>query len=374
MEIQPQTQAPRPFELALRALGIRKQTFTVALVWALAACGTEPTEPVVEPERFDRLWSVLDTSYVHFDLKGIDWSEVRSRLRPLATSASGNALAPILRDLVGELQDPHAALTVNGQRTVPFISPRTLRDAGGFARPNVAQFVILDSVAGGRIVYGIIPGNIGYVHAADFSALRLAEWSLAFNALGGTAGLIVDVRNNTGGSLETILGIAGYFTDRPTAGLPIFVRGRQVSSPTINPPTSGQYYANPTVVLINGVTVSAGESFSVMMGEMLQVTVIGDTTAGGGGSFSAAEPGTIDLGEGWVVQVPTTDLRRYDGTPVEWIGVPPDLRTTQSSADAEAGLDHQLTAALDYLASAIPVVPNLTGVATLLAPTRRERE
>ncbi len=322
----------------------------IVVAGALAACGTEPNASAADGlERFDRLWSVLDTGYVHFELKGIDWNEVRSRLRPLAASASGNAVAPVLRDLVGELKDPHAALTVNGQRTVPFISPRTLKDDGAFTRGNVAQFVNLNSVAGGRIVYGIFPGNIGYVHAVDFLDTRLAEWPVAFNALANTIGLIVDVRDNSGGSLQTILGIAGYFTDRQTAGIPIFVRGREVSSPTINPPASGAYYANPTVVLINGVTVSAGESFSVMMGGMPQVTLLGDTTAGGGGSFSAEEPGTIDLGDGWVAQVPTTDLRRYDGTPVEWLGVPPDVRVTQTAPDAQAGLDHQLTAALNFL-------------------------
>lgn len=352
MQLQPgahvsSTPPPAPAtQSAQRRLG------AIILACALVACSTEPNVPVVGLEQFDRLWSILDTAYVHFQLKGIDWNEVRSRLRPRAEMASGNGLAPILHDLVGELRDPHASITANGQRAAPYSSPRTLRDAGAFTRDVVAQLTNLQSVSGGRIVYGVLPGNIGYVHLADFLDDRLAEWPTVFSALANTDGMIVDVRDNSGGSLDAILGIVGYFTDRSRGGIPVFVRGRQVPSPSIVPPASSAHYANPTVTLINGGTVSAGESFTVMMGEMPQVLIVGDTTAGGGGSFSDAEPGIIELADRWYAKVPTTDLRRYDGTPVEWLGMPPDMRVAQSPTDATAGLDRQLAAALNYLTSA----------------------
>lgn len=45
----------------------------------------------------------------------------------------------------------------------------------------------------------------------------------------------------------------------------------------------------------------------------------------------------------------TTDWRRYDGLPFEWIGVPPDILVQQTKVDIENGIDKQLEYAIDLL-------------------------
>ncbi len=50
--------------------------------------------------------------------------------------------------------------------------------------------------------------------------------------------------------------------------------------------------------------------------------------------------------------VPTAELRRYDGSPMEWLGVPPDTRVPQTREEAQQGIDRQLDAALRRLEGA----------------------
>ncbi len=47
--------------------------------------------------------------------------------------------------------------------------------------------------------------------------------------------------------------------------------------------------------------------------------------------------------------IPTVDLRQYDGTPVESLGVPPDIRVAQTMVDIENNIDKQLEFAIEFL-------------------------
>jgi len=50
-----------------------------------------------------------------------------------------------------------------------------------------------------------------------------------------------------------------------------------------------------------------------------------------------------------MICIGTIDLRRYDGLPWEWPGIPPDVRVVQTGADAEQGIDRQLEYAISLL-------------------------
>ena len=49
------------------------------------------------------------------------------------------------------------------------------------------------------------------------------------------------------------------------------------------------------------------------------------------------------------INVSTKDIRRYDGLPIEWNGVPPDIRVEQTAEDIRQGRDKQLEYALQLL-------------------------
>ena len=52
---------------------------------------------------------------------------------------------------------------------------------------------------------------------------------------------------------------------------------------------------------------------------------------------------------GSMIHIGTTDRRRDDGLPWEWLGTPPDTRVEQTPQDVQSGKDLQLEAAIDLL-------------------------
>jgi C-terminal processing protease CtpA/Prc len=106
-------------------------------------------------------------------------------------------------------------------------------------------------------------------------------------------------------------------------------------------------YTSPVVVLINGSTFSAGEFTTEILKQLPQVTAVGDTT--GGGSVGGGDESLCLLPSGKSISIGFIDIRRYDGLPWEWLGIPPDIRVVQTEADILAGRDKQLEYAIDIL-------------------------
>jgi len=82
------------------------------------------------------------------------------------------------------------------------------------------------------------------------------------------------------------------------------------------------------------------------------VTAVGDTTGGGSAGGNSEPPDAVAsfyLPSGKMIDIGTVDLRRYDGLPWEWLGVPPDIRVVQTEADINQGRDKQLEYAIDML-------------------------
>ena len=81
-----------------------------------------------------------------------------------------------------------------------------------------------------------------------------------------------------------------------------------------------------------------------MMRRLPNVTLVGDTTGGGGGA-----PEYFPLPSGRQIRVSTKNLCRYDGSPVEWNGIPPDVVVMQTKSDLKGGHDLQFERACAFL-------------------------
>jgi C-terminal processing protease CtpA/Prc len=53
--------------------------------------------------------------------------------------------------------------------------------------------------------------------------------------------------------------------------------------------------------------------------------------------------------KGESIEIGFIDIRRYDGLPWEWLGIPPDIRVEQTEADILAGRDKQLEYTIEML-------------------------
>ena len=204
----------------------------------------------------------------------------------------------------------------------------------------------------GRIEYGMTADSVGYALLADFQEDYLAaDFPGVLSALQSARGLILDVRQRRGGSVPNIDAVVSRFLTAPLARPAFYVLGRRVDWAPIQP-QGPLTYTRPVVVLINGSTFSAGEHFAEWMKALPNVTAVGDTTGGGGVASTTDVPCEHRLPSGKLICVGAGDLRRYDGQPVEWLGVPPDVRVPQTVQDIRAERDPQLTYALALLRGA----------------------
>ena len=101
----------------------------------------------------------------------------------------------------------------------------------------------------------------------------------------GIDGLIIDLRDNGGGNLTTLVSLLDLFLSSETSTLPLFTletleNGRWQR--TVYRPENDQSQPYPIAVLVNGQSASASEVFAAAMSEYGGYTIIGETTFGKG--------------------------------------------------------------------------------------------
>jgi retinol-binding protein 3 len=178
----------------------------------------------------------------------------------------------------------------------------------------------------------ILPGNVGLLHITSFYRPNEAGFAIAaaMEVLRGADAVILDLRNNGGGSPDTVSLLASYFFDQ--SALPLFDvvdrSGSHHAFTTLDPPVPARSGQRPAYVLTDARTFSAGEGLAFLLQERHRVEVIGETTAG------AANPGRpYPINERLEVTVPNGQVRAaVTGRNWEGTGVVPDVRVAGADA------------------------------------------
>jgi C-terminal processing protease CtpA/Prc len=300
-------------------------------------------------EDFEAAWNRINDVYPYLEFKNINWDSIHVVYRALAENAKGDEFYLVLRDMLAELKDGHVYyLTEGGGKVYPYYPRRHFRDRHSYSPFVVRKYFDreLRLSASGSIEYEIIPGNIGYAFISDFHEDYLFnEFPGVLEYLKNTKGLIIDIRQKVGGNYHNVVAVVTRFLTEPLERNDAYTLGEKWDLPPFQP--QGPFvYTNPVVVLINGSTYSAGECCTEILKQIPQVTAVGDTT--GGGSTGGGD-GDYLLPSGKSIYVGYIDLRRYDGLPWEWLGIPPDIRIEQTEDDIAAGRDKQLEYAIEIL-------------------------
>lgn len=90
-------------------------------------------------------------------------------------------------------------------------------------------------------------------------------------------GLVLDLTDNGGGSMEEAVKLAGLFIDRGPISI-VVDNKKQLS--VINDPYKGVIYKGPVVIIINGNSASASEFFADIMQDYNRAVLIGSTSLG----------------------------------------------------------------------------------------------
>jgi hypothetical protein len=336
-------------------MGKTKLLILIGFAILLTGCEdmiVKPEDSTLNEEDFNAAWERVNTIYPYFELKGINWDSIYIVYKSKAEQAKGDEIYTVLIDMLGELKDMHAhVMTDGGMLIETYLAPRWVKDKYAYDPVVVRNYFDkeLKITGEGNIEYEIIPGNIGYIYIGSFNVEYLSDpFNEALNYVKNTDALILDIRHNNGGSIDNAEAVVSRFITSTLEKPELYVLGVLSPLPPIEPQGSFQY-VNPAVVLINGVCVSAGDFFPEVMKQISTVTIVGDTTAGASAASSLEFPAKYDLPSGKKILVGTSDLRRYDGLPWEWIGVAPDILVEQTEEDLAKGRDRQLEFAINML-------------------------
>jgi Peptidase family S41/Tricorn protease C1 domain len=289
---------------------------------------------------FNELWQTINDKYTFFDYKKVNWDSIKTVYAPQVNdNMSEQALFDVLAKVIGSLRDGHTSIYA------PIDTFRYLFYKGYPANYD-SNFVLNKYLTPNgfktseTIKHCIINGNIGYMHYPSFSN-DLTQKSLdeLFTGFANTKGLIIDVRNNTGGDNQNILKLLSHFvTTQTKLGTEIIKKDAGKNSFTapydITIAPQGVPYNKPIVVLTNRLVFSSANIFSGFISQLPNVKLIGDITGGGTGV-----PTSNDLPNGWRYRYSSTIIRLANGTDFEDGLLPTIPLATDSATQVATGKD-----------------------------------
>lgn len=302
---------------------------------------------------FEALWKIIDERYCFLDYKaeqyGLDWDEVHERYRGRITAdMTTKGLFEVLGDMLAELRDGHVNLYAKFDMARYWSWHEDYPQ--NFSDSIQRIYLKTDYKIASSLKYKILDDNIGYIYCGSFEdGIGDGNLSEMLQELALCNGLIVDVRNNTGGLLTTSTKLAERFTnEKVLVGYICHKTGaghNDFSSPqaVYLEPSDGVRWQKNVAVLTNRSSYSATNDFVNSMNQLPRVTLIGDRTGGGSGL-----PFSSELPNGWSVRFSASPMFDPQMNHLEF-GIEPDIRVDMTSEDMQKGKDSIIECARSYL-------------------------
>jgi hypothetical protein len=335
------------------------------------------TQPTQDPEvNFEVFWHTFEENFALFPLTGVDWHSLYEQYRPLVTAnTTDEELFSIFCEMIVPLNDGHTFIVavIKDQEKECESGPVSNSDwmvnrfwSGEYAKVISARLDEAKTVLSydGKypvMIYGPINQSIGYLaifrysnyeESGDLQAEEAEEAVFTdivdkvlaeFHDL---EALIIDIKFNGGGYDNLTRALANRLTDQKRLAYSKQARiggYNDFAKPTDFhiKPNGVQFIDKPVVVLISSETRSAGEVQALILDQLPNVTLIGESTYG---IFSDALEKLLP--NGWRIGLSNERYMSFDGIDYEQKGVPPDVKVIPSEAAFHKGRDNVLEKAL----------------------------
>ena len=163
-------------------------------------------------------------------------------------------------------------------------------------------------------------------------------------------GLILDLRNNPGGSVDTELYLAGSFL--PGDSLPVFTMKKREGNEVMYARNQRrEQFTGPLVVLINGNSASASEITARILQLTGRAMIVGDRSSGAvvTSRMFYHEVGGVERKMSYAASISVADVIMPDGHRLENVGVTPDIVVLPTGDDIAKRSDPQMQKALELL-------------------------
>ena len=319
----------------------------------------EPDEPSNPVNVFDYLWNKVDQQYAFFDVKGVNWDSVYEVYRPkVYDDMPLDSFFGVCAAILNTLQDGHTNLVSNFDVSHnDSVYYRMYADRNIDNEVVVLNYLTVNYHTTGNFAHNAIrDGQVAYIRYTSFSnAISSDNLSYLLNRYKDCKGMIIDLRQNGGGSVDNIGKMLSIFDNhkqplyqtqiKSGPGHDDFTELTTVYAEDVDydDPFTEEPYTKPVAVLIDRGSYSATSFFALCTMAYPNIRLFGDYTGGGLGL-----PNGGALPNGWTYRFSVTrplDLagHNYDN------GVPPDVRVILDPACTAQGIDNVIETAADWI-------------------------
>jgi carboxyl-terminal processing protease len=191
--------------------------------------------------------------------------------------------------------------------------------------------IVRDIIKIKSVKFKMLKDDIGYVKLTQFQEMTAEDLSKALKELKekGMKSIILDLRNDPGGLLNSAVDVSGQFL--PAKKLVVYIKGR--SGDKIEYFTEGDvpsYVDLPMVVLVNQGSASASEIVAGALKDWNRAVIIGVQTFGKGSVQTL-----IPLSDGSGLRLTTAKYYTPNGISIQNVGITPDIIVKLEAKDGK---------------------------------------
>ncbi len=207
------------------------------------------------------------------------------------------------------------------------------------------SLILRDDQKAGKVGYINLPSFYADFQNEDgrFSAVDVAAEIEKLSSQ-NVDGIILDLRNNGGGSLRDVVDMSGFFIPE---GPIVQVAGRNGSPEILRDKDARVQYDGPLVVMVNQYSASASEILAAALQDYKRAVIVGSTSTFGKGTvqrfidLDRTLPGRADIKPLGTVKLTMQKFYRINGGSTQLRGVVPDIILPDSRSLLETGEKQQ---------------------------------
>lgn len=182
--------------------------------------------------------------------------------------------------------------------------------------------IVRDEIPIETVYSEMIGDNVAHIQITSFSENTIEELKSAIADMEneGMEAMVLDVRQNPGGLLNSALDISNLFLDEGEEMFEVQTKGME---PEVYLATDGDKVEIPVTLLIDGGSASASEILAGAMSESAGIKLVGETTFGKGTVQTAN-----DLADGSNLKFTTAKWLTPDGNWIHEKGIAPDVEVS----------------------------------------------
>lgn len=192
------------------------------------------------------------------------------------------------------------------------------------------------------VEYEMKAEQIGYIAISEFDTVTYDQFKNALDDLEsqGMKGLVIDLRGNLGGSLDTVVNMLNLILPK---GVVVSTKDRDGNTEEYT--CEGRHeFTKPMAVLVNQYSASASEIFAGAVQDYGTGEIVGVTTYGKG-----VVQQIIGLNDGSSVKVTISEYFTPSGRSINGEGVTPDVEVEYEQDEENPDADNQLDKALEVI-------------------------